>query len=65
MTPLQKQVQIGIRVTSVLKQRCEAAADAAGLTLSDWIRAVLAQAASQGAFAPPRRGRRQRTKPQP
>ena len=55
MTPIQKEETIAFRLTSTLKKSCETAARRSGLTTSDWIRAVLARAANEGAFAPPAR----------
>ena len=43
-----------LRVRPELKVRCQDVADEAGLSLSDWVRAVLARAANEGAFAPPK-----------
>jgi hypothetical protein len=55
MAPAQKETTIAVRVTLVFRERCEAAADAAGLTLADWTRFVLLRAVSEGAFAPPKK----------
>ena len=55
MAPIQKEETIAFRLTSNLKKSCETAARRSGLTTSDWIRAVLARAANEGAFAPPPR----------
>lgn len=46
---------LAFRITLKLKQACAKAAERSGLTLSDWCRAVLARAAHEGAFAPPKR----------
>ena len=54
---IQKQERLTFRLTSTLKRDFEDAAKRSGLTLSDWIRAVLARAANEGAFAPRKRGR--------
>ena len=51
---IQKEVRFSFRLTSKLKRNCETAAERAGMTLSDWARGVLALAAHQGAFAPPK-----------
>jgi antitoxin component of RelBE/YafQ-DinJ toxin-antitoxin module len=53
--PIQKDAVIMLRLTSTLKRRCESVAKRAGMTPSDWIRAVLAAAANTGALAPPPR----------
>ena len=47
-----KTKQVILRVTPDHKQIFEGAADNAGLSLSEWIRAVLLRAANEGAFAP-------------
>ena len=54
---IQKEERLTFRLTSTLKRDFEGAARRAGLTLSDWIRAVLARAANEGAFAPRKRRR--------
>jgi len=58
MSPIEKDERLAFRLTTQLKRACEQAASRSGLTLSDWIRAVLARAAHEGAFAPPARGKR-------
>ncbi len=57
MTPTEKIAYINVRVTAPLKKACEIAAKRSHLTLPDWVRAVLARAANEGAFAP-RKGAR-------
>ncbi len=44
-----------VRISPPLKRTCEQTARRAGLSLSEWCRAVLARAANEGAFAPPKR----------
>ena len=46
-----------VRSTPKLKRACERVASRTGLTLADWCRGVLAMAANQGAFGPPKGGR--------
>ena len=41
MAPVQKSEDVRVRMTPELRQACEKAAKAAGLTLSDWIRSCL------------------------
>jgi antitoxin component of RelBE/YafQ-DinJ toxin-antitoxin module len=55
MAPEQQDEILAFRITLKLKQTCGKAADRSGLTLSDWCRAVLARAAHEGAFGPPKR----------
>jgi hypothetical protein len=62
MSPTHKDVTFNFRWSSTLREQCEEVADRAGLTLSDWIRAVLARAANEGAFAPRKRRTRHGTK---
>ena len=52
VAPVQKEDTLSVRLTSTLRTSCVAAAAEAGLTLADWIRAVLARAANEGAFGP-------------
>ena len=60
---IHKEERLTLRISATLKQDCEDAAERAGLSLSDWVRAVLARAANEGAFAPPKRRRRHVRKP--
>ncbi len=54
--PRKKPVVISVRLTPELKAAVDKAADRSGLGFTDWLRAVLAVAAHQGAFGPsPRR----------
>ena len=55
MTPTEKIAYVNVRVTAPLKKACEITAKRSHLTLPDWVRAVLARAANEGAFAPPKR----------
>ena len=55
MTPIQQTASLNVRVTPALRKACEVAAKRSHLTLPDWIRAVLARAANEGAFAPKKR----------
>ncbi len=59
---IQKQIVLSVRLTPTLKRFVDDAASASGLTTLDWIRAVLARAANEGAFGPRRGGRRGRGK---
>ena len=54
-TAAQKDELLAVRLSSTLKGDLEDAAERAGLGLSDWVRAVLARAANEGAFAPSKR----------
>lgn len=54
MAPVEKEEMLRIRASSPLKNACEFAARAAGLTFSDWARAVLARAASERWLALPK-----------
>lgn len=47
-----KSEALQIRVTPAQRETIDTAAERSGLTLSDWIRAVLTRAANEGAFAP-------------
>ncbi len=49
---VQKVVVLSVRLTARLKESVDKTADESGLTTLDWIRAVLARAANEGAFAP-------------
>jgi antitoxin component of RelBE/YafQ-DinJ toxin-antitoxin module len=59
---LEKDVLLAVRVSSTLKKAVDGAAEKSGLTSAEWIRAVLARAANEGAFAP-RKGDRHGSKP--
>lgn len=48
-------IQMNFRITPDLRNAVQAAADRSGLTLPDWLRAVVARAANEGAFAPKER----------
>lgn len=52
---MQKDELLAVRLSSTLKGDLEDAAERSGLGLADWVRAVLARAANEGAFAPPKR----------
>ena len=57
--PRTKQVKTGVlivRINPTLKRACEEVSDRAGLSLSEWTRAVLALAVHEGAFAPRKGG---------
>ncbi len=54
-TAPQKDELLAVRLSSTLKGDLEDAAERAGFGLADWVRAVLARAANEGAFAPPKR----------
>ena len=58
----QKLATINVRVTPELKRACEVAAKRSHLTLPDWVRAVFARAANEGAFAPRKGGKRRGAK---
>jgi uncharacterized protein (DUF1778 family) len=47
-----KSVQLNFRITPQLRDVIESAASRSGLTVADWLRAVVARAANEGAFAP-------------
>ena len=51
-----KLVVVSLRITPTLKRMVDRAARRSGLGFNDWTRAVLARAANEGAFAPPRAG---------
>jgi hypothetical protein len=55
MKPTHKETFINVRMTAGLRKACERAAKRSHLTLPDWVRAVLARAANEGAFGPPRK----------
>jgi hypothetical protein len=48
---------VTVRMTPVLHRQIRNAAEASGLGFADWIRAVLARAANEGAFTPKKGGR--------
>lgn len=61
---VQKEIVLSVRLTPTLKRVVDEAADQSGLTTLDWIRAVLARAANEGAFVPRKGaeyGRRRKT----
>jgi len=47
-----KVVVVSLRITPALKAMVDGAAKRSGLGINDWLRAVLARAANEGAFAP-------------
>jgi hypothetical protein len=49
---VEKDVVLSLRLTAKLCTLVDAVAEETGLTRLDWIRAVLARAANEGAFAP-------------
>lgn len=53
----EKDVIVQFRASSTLKDSIEAAAEKSGLASAEWMRAVLARAANEGAFTP-RKGER-------
>ena len=53
-----KPIVMSVRLTHELKKSVDEAAKRSGLGLMDWVRAVLATAAHQGAFGPPRKRKR-------
>ncbi len=53
-----KPVVVSVRLTPELKAAVDEAAKRSGLGLMDWVRAVLATAAHQGAFGPPKKRKR-------
>lgn len=56
-----KDFMLRVRMTTDLNDMVNAAAKKSGLNTADWVRAVLARAANEGAFAP-RKGDRHGTK---
>ena len=58
MAPIEKTTFLSVRATVGLRKACEVAAKRSHLTLPDWVRAVLARAANEGAFAPRKGGRK-------
>lgn len=60
-----KQIVLSVRITPTLKEAVDRVADRSGLTTLDWIRAVLARAANEGAFGPRKRGGRDARKRTP
>jgi antitoxin component of RelBE/YafQ-DinJ toxin-antitoxin module len=57
-----KDFMLRVRMTMDLNDMVNAAAKKSGLNTADWVRAVLARAANEGAFAP-RKGDRHGSKP--
>ncbi len=53
----EKAVVVSLRMTPDLKKMVDEAATRSGLGLMDWLRAVVARAANEGAFAPRRRSK--------
>ena len=51
-----KLVVVSLRMTPTLKRIVDRTARKSGLGLNDWMRAVLARAANEGAFAPRKGG---------
>jgi len=51
-----QEVVLSVRLTAALRNTVNEAAARTGLTTMDWIRAVLARAANEGAFAPRQKG---------
>ena len=62
MSPVLQVTNIHVRVTKGLKRECERVAKRSHLTLPDWVRAVLARAANEGAFAPRKGGKKRARK---
>ena len=56
----ERTTNISFRLTPRLRTRAEQMAERSGLSLADWLRAVVALAVNQGAFAP-RKARRDRS----
>jgi antitoxin component of RelBE/YafQ-DinJ toxin-antitoxin module len=54
---IQKDHVLSVRITETLRVAIQRTADASGLTSGDWVRAVLARAANEGAFAPRKGGK--------
>ena len=52
----EKTVVVSLRMTPKLKKMVDQAARRSGLGLNDWLRAVLARAANEGAYAPRKGG---------
>ena len=48
----EKLVVVSLRMTPTLKKMVDRVARKSGLGFMDWVRAVLARAANEGAFAP-------------
>lgn len=61
--PREKSVLVGVRMTPALERAIKSAANSSGLGRLDWIRAVLARAANEGAFGPPKRRKSHGKKP--
>lgn len=55
---IEKLSVVTIRMTPALRDHIRRAADTSGLGFTDWIRAVLARAANEGAYAPKEGGTR-------
>ena len=51
---------VSVRLSRTLKERVDEAVEESGLTLADWLRAVVARAANEGAFTPRKRERRKK-----
>ena len=49
---MEKVVVVSLRMTPTLKKMVDRSARKSGLGMMDWIRAVLARAANEGAFTP-------------
>ena len=58
--PSQKPVVVSLRLTPALKLAIDEAAARSGLGFTDWTRAVLARAANEGAFCPPKKRQRRK-----
>jgi hypothetical protein len=56
-----KEAVLRMRVTAQFKKRVETAAAVSGMGVSEWMRAVLARAVTEGAYAPrpTRKGRKE------
>jgi len=57
-----KNIMLRVRITTELSEMVEAAVKKSGLSTAEWVRAVLARAANEGAFAP-RKGDRHGSRP--
>jgi uncharacterized protein (DUF4415 family) len=60
LMPVEKTVVKSLRLTVALDNAILEAVRRSGLTYQEWIRAVLARAANEGAFAPTKRTPRKR-----
>ncbi len=58
MSPEHNTEHLAFRVTPSLKKACADAAQRVGLTLPDWFRLVVSQAAHQNALGPPKKRKR-------